>query len=170
MSWVNVAVAGTSILGGMMGAKSAGQQGDLQNLINEGNAKVAEDESMKMAAIIRRAGVRQVGAANAAFAGAGVKVGEGSAAEVERTVMQDYEHDAYQAILEGKRRALGLRTEGKFAQLQGDAQGAALQVNSMSSALGSAYTGMRGTGWRTAGPGFSGTQSPAPIETRITGG
>lgn len=110
-------------------------------------ADVQQKDSLKEAELIRKAGRRQVGAAVAAYAGAGVVVGEGSALETERQIDQDVEHDAYQAIIEGNSRALGLRTEGKLSRIAGRQAQVAGYVNAAGSLLASGYRGTRG--WKT---------------------
>lgn len=39
-------------------------------------------------------------------------------------------------------------------------------VNAVGTVLSGGYQAMRSNGWRTAGPGFSGLQAPAPVEDR----
>jgi hypothetical protein len=150
-------------LGQVQQGKTARAQANIQAGLSEYQAQVEQDNALKMAEIIRRAGRKQVGQANAAFAGAGVKVGEGSAAEVERDITQGYEQDAFQAILEGNRRARGLQTDAAMERAQGRMAQAAGYVNAVGTVLGGAYQGMKSNGWRTGGPGFSGQQAPAPV-------
>lgn len=166
MSWVMVAVTGMNAFNQIQQGKYANAQAGLQAAQNDYQAQVEQDNALKTAALIRRAGKRQVGQANAAYAAAGVKVGEGSTLETERQIDQDVEHDAFQAILEGGRRARGLRTEGELTRINGRMQETAGYVNAVGTVMGGMYQGMRSNGWRTNGPGFSGTQAPAPVETR----
>jgi len=166
MSWIAVAV-------GVSGAYSSIQQGnaaqrgaDMQADAESYQAKVEQQSALQTAGIIRRAGQRQVAQANAAYAGAGVKIGEGSAGRVEQQITQDYEHDAYQAILEGNRRARGLQVNATATRLSGDMAQTAANVNALNSVLSSGLSGLSNSGWRSKGPGFSGTQAPAPVEDR----
>lgn len=163
---VSLTLTAVNALGQVQQGKTARAQANIQAGLSEYQAQVEQDNALKMAEIIRRAGRKQVGQANAAFAGAGVKVGEGSAAEVERDITQGYEQDAFQAILEGNRRARGLQTDAAMERAQGRMAQAAGYVNAVGTVLGGTYGAMRANGWRTAGPGFSGTQAPAPVETR----
>lgn len=163
MSWVRVAVTGMTAFNNVQQGRYAKAQAGLQAAMSDYQAQVEQDNALKMAEIIRRAGRKQVGQANAAFAGAGVKVGEGSAAEVERDITQGYEQDAFQAILEGNRRARGLQTDAAMERAQGRMAQAAGYVNAVGTVLGGAYQGMKSNGWRTGGPGFSGQQAPAPV-------
>jgi len=166
MSWVLVAVTGMTAFNNVQQGRYAKAQAGLQAAMSDYQAQVEQDNALKTAEIIRRAGRKQVGQANAAFAGAGVRVGVGSASDVEREITQNYEHDAFQALLEGGRRAFGLQLDSELTRINGRMQAAAGGVNAVGTVLGGTYGAMRANGWRTAGPGFSGTQAPAPVETR----
>lgn len=74
-------------------------------------AAVERDNAQAEAQAIRRDGRRNVGTTIASIAASGVKVGQGSAADAERQVLQDTETDASMAILNGERRARGLDTQ-----------------------------------------------------------
>lgn len=71
----------------------------------EYQALVDEDNARAEAALIRRQGRAARGQTVVAAAAAGVKIGEGSAGDAERQVMQDAETDAATAILNGDRAA-----------------------------------------------------------------
>lgn len=147
MSWVNVAITGARAFGqyqqGALASELAGAQADSYNY----QAKVEHDNALQTAALIRRAGARQVGQANAAYAGAGVKVGEGSALEAERYIDQNTEHDAFQAILEGDRRGRGMQVKAASARAQGDMARTAGIVNAMGTVLQGGYKAYNG--WKT---------------------
>lgn len=166
MSFIAAAVTGFNALNSIQQGRFASAQAGLQASATEYQAKVEEQNALETARVIRRAGQRQVGQANAAYAAAGVKVGEGSAGEVERDITQGYEHDAYQAILEGQRRGLSLRTDAAMTRINGQMAERAGIVNAMGTVLMGANSALKSNGWRTAGPGFSGQQAPAPVETR----
>lgn len=133
-------------------------------------ADVEQDNALKEAAIIRKAGHKAQGAANAAYAAAGVQVGEGSALETERQIGLDVEHDAQQALVEGGSRARGLRTEGTMARIAGKQAMTAAYIGAVGTVLGSAYQGARQSGWKTArsvpAGNYSGSQAPAPVVDR----
>lgn len=149
MSYVNAAMAVASLYSGYQGGKLAKQQGALQQQADDYQASIEEANGQSVAAIIRRAGRKQVGAANAAYAAAGVKVGEGSALETESQITKDVEHDAYQAILEGKRRGRGMRLEGVNASINGQQRAVASYAKGVNSAMSSFASGM--SGWKTSG-------------------
>ena len=166
MSWVMVAVGGMTAFNQVQQGRTARQQGNMQAQASEFQARIEQENALKTAEIIRRAGRRQVGQASAAYAAAGVKVGEGSALETERQINLDVEHDAFQSLLEGGRRARGLQTDAEMARAQGRMAQAAGYVNAMGTVLSTGYSALRANGWRSNGPGFSGTRAPAPVEDR----
>jgi hypothetical protein len=165
MSFVNVAIGGMTALNARQQGRIANTQSQAAASQADYQAQVEQANAMKTAEVIRRAGRRQIGQATAAYAGAGVKVGEGSAGEVERQIGQDVEADAFQALLEGGRRAGALRTDATLTRISGEMQQSAGYVNAATSVLAGAYQGARANGWRTGGPGFSGQQRPAPVDS-----
>jgi hypothetical protein len=129
-------------------------------------AGVEEQSALQTAKLIRRQGQRIQSSANASYAASGVQLGSGSAAAVEEEIITGTEHDAYQALLEGGRRARGLRTEATLGRIGGKMAETAGYVNGINTALTGAYAGMKASGWRSQGEGFSGTQKPAPVVNR----
>ena len=167
MSWVSTAIAASNQI---QQGKYAKAQAGLTAMQDEYQAGIEQKQALDLAKIIRNAGARQVGQANGAYAAAGVKVGEGSALETERFIEQGTEHDAYQAILEGSRRARGLQTDAQMALIEGRLREKQGYVNAANTALGRGYSNMKAGGWRSQGPGFAGTQRGAPIEDRSSYG
>jgi hypothetical protein len=149
MAYVNAAMAVTNLYSGYQKGKLAKEQGGAQQQALNYQAGIEEANGQSMAAIIRRAGQRTVGAANAAYAAAGVKVGEGSALTTEGQIEQGVEHDAYQAILEGNRRGRGMRLDGVAAKLGGEQRATSAYVGAVSSAMSSFGKGV--SGWKTGG-------------------
>lgn len=113
----NIAKGGGNLMSAWGDHQSAGMSGKMADFY----AGEEEKAGQEMAGIIRRAGERLRSSQVAAYAGAGVKVGEGSAATVEGQTVVDTEHDAYQAILGGQRRALALRTQSKMQKISAKA-------------------------------------------------
>lgn len=109
-----------------------------QQSLNE--AAYRADAAKQQAEKIRKAGKAQKGEANAALAAAGVKLGEGTPLEVERTITQGAEEDALSAILSGHRATTAAQEESRML---GKAGGNAMS----NSVLGAAATGLQ-TGWR----------------------
>jgi len=163
MSFVQVAITGFSAFQQVQAGKYAKGQANLEATQLDYQAQVENDNAMKTAAVIRRAGRKQVGQANAAYAGSGVVVGEGSAGDIEAEIRQGVEHDAYQALLEGHRRGRGMSTQAQLTRIDGGMRETAGYVNAVGTALGGSYKALKANGWRTAGPGFSGQQAPAPV-------
>lgn len=153
MSWVMVAVGGMNALNQVNAGKYARGQADLQASQAEYQATVEQKAALDTAAIIRRAGRRQIGQATAAYAGAGVQVGEGSAGEVERQITQDVEHDAFQTILQGDRRARGLQTDATLMRIDGKSKETAGYVNAVGTLLSSGAQAY--AGWKTSASGDS---------------
>jgi hypothetical protein len=166
MSFVIAAVGGMNAMQQVQAGKYAKGQAYLQAQQADYQAGIEQQTALQTAGLIRKAGARQVSAANAGYAAAGVKVGAGSALETERYIDQGSEHDAFQALLTGDRRASGLRTQATMDRIGGDAAERGGYVSAVGTLLSSGANAMRAGGWRTAGPGFSGGQTPAPVETR----
>lgn len=150
MSWVNLAVGGAKAITAIGQGTAADISARAQAGMLDYQAKVETDIAMHTAELIRRAGHAQVGKAEASYAAAGVKVGEGSALETDRQIYQDSEHDAFQAILEGQRRALGLQTDAELTRINGRLMKQAGYVNAVSALASSAYQGY--SGWKTRQP------------------
>jgi hypothetical protein len=147
---------------GMSARKAANEQARQYEL----QAATERDNAQAEAEQIRQEGSAARGQTLAALAGSGVTVGQGSALEAERQVVDSYVHDEYMAILTGDRRAGAMQETARQTRKAGrDAMRAGL-INAGTSLLSSGAQGMRATGFRSAGPGWSGTQAPAPVESR----
>jgi hypothetical protein len=150
MSYVNAALAVSSVISGLGSASAARKQGEAQAVLADSSAKIEEDNALELAKLIRKAGRKQIAQSKASYAAAGVRVGDGSAADVENEQITGIEHDAFQAILEGKRRAISMRAEGRMGQIVGHARASAEITSALGNAAGYAYQGYRG--WKTANP------------------
>ncbi len=150
MSWAVAGVTAINVFSQIQQGNSAKSLANAQAGMNDYQAKVATDSASQTAALIRKAGRGQVGQANTSYAAAGVKVGEGSALETERQIDQNVEHDAFQAILDGQRKALGLQTDAKITRANGRAAQSAGYVNAMTAAVSGYGNAMKTTGgWKT---------------------
>lgn len=150
MSYVMVAVGAAGVISAWGQGQAAKGQAAAQGTLADAQAKIEEDNGIEMAKLIRKAGRKAMGQSTAGYAAAGVKVDSGSAADVHNEQLQGVEHDAAQAILEGKYRGIGLRTDAAMGM-----NAARASANSgVASALGNAamygYAGYRG--WKTAQP------------------
>lgn len=157
------AVVGTGVAvhQGQVAADQAVEQGK----ISAADAGYQQDAATAQADQIRRAAMRQRAAARAALSASGVSVDEGTPIKIDQEITRGGEYDALTAILGGDRAASTSTKEaaayGKYAsstRSAGYAQGATTVLQS-----GAGMT--KAGGWRSNGPGFSGTQAPAPVET-----
>lgn len=111
--------AGGQIMAGQNARKAGNQQYALANRQADEVLASADYEAGK----IRQNAESGRGAAVAAMAASGVKVGEGSALEVERKILTVGEEDAMMTLLNAERQARSIRTEGRMAKDAGyDAQ------------------------------------------------
>lgn len=161
---IAAALAGTavSVRQSEIAADNAVEQGK----IAAADAGYAQDAAQAQADQIREAARRQRAAAKAALSASGVSVNEGTPIKIDQEIARGGEYDALQAILSGDRGASTSMKEatayGKYAsstRSAGYAQGAATLIQSGAS-IG------KSSGWRSQGPGFSGTQAPAPVVDR----
>ena len=147
MSWVNVALAADSLVQGSLAASNSREAGKVQAAALRYEADQEREAAVEQSAMIHRAGRYQVAETEAAYAAAGVQVGTGSAEEVQSQQFHDIEHDATMAILTGERKAHALEAGAVYAKTGAEAEGQAMQQQSIGQAL--AY-GARGyTNWKT---------------------
>lgn len=162
---VTMAFAGMQAFGAVQQGRAANSAAKAQAEDLERQASAERFMAERDAAMVRREGAAARGRTLGALGASGVKVGEGSALDVERQVMEDYARDEYIQILNGEIRGRAMELEASNTRRAGrDARRAAF-MQAGTSLLGSAAGGMRAGGWRSAGPGFSGTQAPAPVRS-----
>lgn len=137
--------AGSQIAGGITAKGNA----NLQAADMEYQAAVERDNAQQQATAIRRQGERDRGTTVTNIAASGVKIGDGSAADAERQVLQDAMTDERLAILRGdqtdrqlKARAAITRRAGRDA-LRAGYMGAATSLMS-TYATYSAFSGAGG--------------------------
>lgn len=157
-------MVGSQIAGGITAEGNARlEAGDL-----EYQAAVERDNSLMAAQQIRREGRRARGEVVTSIAGSGVKVGEGSALDAEREVMQNSETDALLAILRGDQSSRQLKANAENVRRAGRQARRAANINAVTSLLSMGAQSARASGWRANGPGFSGQQKPAPVIDKST--
>lgn len=161
MTFAAVSAAG-SISQGIAGKRAADGQAAQYEL----QAATERDNAQAEAEKLRREGAAARGQTLSALAGSGVTVGQGSALEAERQVVDSYTSDEYMAILTGERRSSSLQETARQTRRAGRDALRSGFINAGTSLLSAGAQGMRATGFRSAGPGWSGTQAPAPVETR----
>lgn len=138
--------AGSSIMQGQQAKQMADKQAEQATL--EGMYRM--DAAKSQAEKIRKAGKFQQGEAKASLAASGVKLGDGTPLEIQRTITQNVEQDALTAILNGQRAQSSANTEaellhqsGRNAQMNG-------VLNAGSTVLSAGADYKRG-GWKTRG-------------------
>jgi hypothetical protein len=159
-----------------MGAiQAAGQytQGKVANINSQAEADTLEMQAAQIrrdaefeAGTIRRQGAVARGQTLGGIVASGVRIGEGSALEAERQVMTDFEQDARMAMLTGNRQAGAAEIDAISTRRAGRAARRAASTSAVTTLLGTAAQSARAGGWRATGPGYSGSQMPAPVETR----
>lgn len=150
--------ASSAISGGITAQGNANlQAGDL-----EYQAAVERDNAQQDATTIRRAGRRARGETITAIASSGVKLGEGSAADAEREVMQDAFTDERMALLRGeqssrqlKARATITRRAGRDAKRAGVMGAATSLMSSYANYSKASGTSFKAAGWDAGG--YNGT-------------
>lgn len=138
---------GMSVLGQIQQGQQQREMYNAQAQQTLNDAAYRADAAKAQAEKIRKAGRAQVGEANASLAASGVKLGEGTALEVRKTITQNSEEDALSAILSGKRTTAAAQQE---AQLLGKAGNNAVTnsyYGAASTALQAGATYKRG-GWK----------------------
>ncbi len=164
---VMLAASTTMSVAGTLQQGRAQQRGANEDAaLMEYQARVEQDNALADAKAIRRAGEKARGETLSGIVAAGVKVGEGSALDAERQVLQDTETDAAMAILNGERAARGLTNQAERTRRAGRDARSASYLAAAGSLLSAGSQGLRASGFRSNGPGWSGTQAPAPVETR----
>lgn len=131
-------------------------------------AAMERDNAALMARTYRREGRAARGQVLAAVAASGVKIGEGSALDAEREVMTDSETDAELAILRGEQTARGLKARAKITRIAGRQARRAANLQAFGTLLSAGAQGMKASGWRANGPGWSNQQAPAPVIDKST--
>ena len=158
--------AGLNVVGQVGQGRAADRQARGAAAESEYQAALALDDAQAEAANIRRAGARQRGETLAGIAASGVKIGEGSAGDAERQVMEQAARDEYMTILTGDRQASAYRRQAANQRAAGRDARRAANIGAFSSLLSAGGSFARASGWRSNGPGFSGTQAPAPVFDR----
>jgi hypothetical protein len=160
--------AGTGItIAGQMQAANA--QADLQVAQGKSIAQQAgqeQDAASAQAERIRAAARRQAAEAAAAFSASGVSVDAGTPLKIEQEIQRGGASDALMTILSAERNATTAGNEASALGVSAKATRSAGKTQAMGTLMSSAASMAAASGWRSNGPGFSGTQKPAPISDR----
>lgn len=100
------------------------------------------------------------------FSASGVSAERGTPLKVNERITFGGEVDALNTILSGNRNARVADQEAMAMGKQAKATRRAGQAQAAGTLMSSAASAATASGWRTNGPGFSGTQAPAPISDR----
>lgn len=142
---VGAGMQASSIISGGITARG---NANLQAADMEYQAAVERDNAQQEAMAIRRDGERARGETVTAIAASGVKLGEGSAADAERQVMQDAYTDERMVLLRGDQNARQMRARAQMTRRAGrDAQRASY-LNAATSLMSSyaSYSKASGSG------------------------
>lgn len=145
------ATVGSTLLGAYSQVQAGKQEeawGKYQAAQAEADANAERGAGQVEAERIRKLGKRQRAEADAAFAGSGIAINEGSALDINRDISQGAEEDAYMAIVAGNDRG---------ARLDADAVGARIGAKNAKRAgyLGATATVLGGaaqvaSGWKSS--------------------
>lgn len=155
MSGYTAAVlAVTAVVGAGVSAYSSIESGKQQKKMYEDQAQQAanegaykKDAAKAQAEKIRRLGAAQKGEAKAALAASGVKLGEGTALEVEKSITKNSEEDALSALLGGKRGEEAAQAESSMLMRAGSNARKTGNMNAAGTVLSTA--GSLGAGWKS---------------------
>lgn len=120
-----------------------------QQAVND--AAYKKDAAKQQAEKIRRLGAAQKSEARASLAASGVKVGEGTALEVEKEITKNSEEDALSAIISGKRAATASEDEASLFMKSGSNA----RTNANYASAGTVLSGAASlaSGWKTSAKG-----------------
>lgn len=110
---------GAQAAGSVIQGLSAYQAGRAQAAISEAQAVAERDAAQQQADRLRDKTRRAVGAARAAYAGAGVAVDSTTVLDATQDIQARGNTDAYMALLTGERRAREVRFQGRMARAAG---------------------------------------------------
>lgn len=162
-------IAGSTASTFYSASEQARAAADQAKAIGKQNATAAgqeQDAAAAEAEQIRKAGRAQSAEATAALSASGVSVTEGTPILIDQDIYARSEYDAMNAIIGGDRRVRELEAQTANARKQAKAASTAAWTGAATSLLQQGAGAMKASGWRSNGPGFSGTQAPAPVETR----
>lgn len=161
--------------GSILQASSARAQGitaqgnaNLEAADMDYQAALGRDNAQALARSYRREGEAVRGQVLTGAAASGVKIGEGSVLDAEREVMVNAEVDAEMAILRGEQEGRQLNARAEMTRRAGRAAKRAGNIAAFTTLLSAGAQGMKASGWRANGPGFSGQQAPAPVIDKST--
>lgn len=142
-----VASTGMSVMGQLSQGQAQKDMYAAQAQATVNDAAYRSDAATAQAEKIRKAGKAQIGEANASLAASGVKLGQGSALEVKKSIIQNSEEDALSAILSGKRTVAAADKEASMLNQAGDNAVTNSYMGAAGTVLSAGGNYMRG-GWK----------------------
>lgn len=139
----------------VVGAAASIYQGEQAKDAAEANAELTrragdqeKDAAVAQAEKIRKAARAQAGAANAALAGSGVSIGDGTAVRINEQIYKDSETDAFNTLLTGRRAQATSTAQAGIINSQGNAAQTAGYLNAGASLLstGASYNKFKNAG------------------------
>lgn len=138
-----------NIVGQQQQAKQQQQAYEAQAQQTANQAAYEKDAARARAEKIRKMGKAQQGEAKAALAASGVKLGEGTALEVQKDIGQRAEEDALTAILQGDRYEKSANAEIDMLNTAGRNARSNANMSSIGTVLSSSAT-IAGSNWKRA--------------------
>ena len=147
LSYAAMASAAVTVVGTIVNGQNQKEQANAQAQQALNESAYEADAYKQEADKIRRAGKSQVGEVNASLAASGVKIGEGTALELKKTVIQRSEEDALTAIMQGGRSSTAGKEQASLYGKAGDAAVTNSYFKAGATVLGAAADYKRG-GWK----------------------
>lgn len=142
-----LAMASTAATATLYQADTAKNTADANAELARREGEQVKDNAVAQAEKIRKAGQAAAGRANAALAGSGVSIGEGTALRINEEIYRDSESDAYSTLLTGTRRQRNAEDSALMSEYEGKAAQTGGYLNTAASLLS---TGASYGQWKTS--------------------
>jgi hypothetical protein len=130
------------------------------------NAQIARDQTNANEETLRRQNKVRLGMQRAVAGESGFDPSSGSMLDMQGKSAGELELDALTTRYEGTLKALSFDNESASLRTRAKAAKRSGYMSAFGSIFQSAAGGMQRSGFGSRGPGWSGTQTPAPVETR----
>lgn len=160
---LSVGLGGLAAYGQVQTANAAADAAEAQGKAIATQAGQEQDAANAQAERIRAAGKRQAAEATAAFSASGVSVDAGTPLKINEEITRGSSLDALNTIISAGRQGDASMTEAAGLGAKAAATRKAGQIQAASTLMQAGAQAATASGWRSAGPGFSGTQARAPI-------
>lgn len=160
---LTLGMATATAYGQMEAANAAADAAEAQGKALATQAGQEQDAANAQAERIRAAGKRQAAEATAAFSASGVSVDAGTPLKINEEITRGSSLDALNTIISAGRQGEASVTEAAGLGAKAKATRKAGQIQAATTLMQAGANAATASGWRSAGPGFSGTQARAPI-------